>query len=87
MKCSVVFTYSTHVVKNQATLEMDFSALIADLRTIASRYNGKDTDRNVSTAMYCEMFRKVGIIFHSNEVGAPRLSLLLATIYCVLAKT
>lgn len=38
---------------------MDFSALIADLRTIASRYNSKDTDRNVSTSMYCEMFRKV----------------------------
>ncbi|XP_052090243.1 uncharacterized protein LOC127726912 [Mytilus californianus] len=38
---------------------MDFSALIADLRTIASRYNSKDTDRNVSTSMYCEMFRKI----------------------------
>ncbi|KAK3102995.1 hypothetical protein FSP39_015607 [Pinctada imbricata] len=38
---------------------MDFSALIAELRDIANRYNGRDIDSNVSTAMYCEMFRKI----------------------------
>ncbi|XP_061187047.1 serine-rich adhesin for platelets-like [Saccostrea echinata] len=38
---------------------MDFSALIAELRNIASSYNGRDIDSNVSTAMYCEMFRKI----------------------------
>ncbi|KAJ8301491.1 hypothetical protein KUTeg_020478 [Tegillarca granosa] len=38
---------------------MDFSALVAELRNIANKYHGRDTDANVSTAMYCEMFRKI----------------------------
>ena len=66
---------------------MDFSALVADLRNVAEKYQGKSTDPQVSTVVYVDMFTKVCYFDRRSDLHPLRAPASLPWKICTESRT